>query len=386
MSVTSGWGRLTWDQSQWGGSTILNTGWGAQSWDSEGDWGELSNQTITLDGQSSTTSVNAEGTLSFNETGWGRITWNTADWGEGRDELVTPTGVQADTTLGTAIQGIGVPLEMIPDPPTGTELLKIMRSQVGEITIGIGQVLDGQQSEFATPTLSYSGTLVGWGRDEWGDLSWGESPNQVLNVVGIDATASVGSISPADVVGVSGQESTTTLGTTTLQIDSTPDITGQEASFSLGTLGLAFGVSTEPITGVSATFNVGTIGLEFGPADITGVSSTASIGEIEITSVELVNLTGISSSTSVGAIVPAIGVPLTGIAATSAAGSLSTITDFTQGLTLDAATASNGIIGIQAYGDVDTGSNSSYSNVSTGSNSSYSDVATGSNTSYSDAA
>ena len=36
MSVTSGWGRLTWDQSQWGGSTILNTGWGAQSWgDSE---------------------------------------------------------------------------------------------------------------------------------------------------------------------------------------------------------------------------------------------------------------------------------------------------------------------------------------------------------------
>jgi hypothetical protein len=261
-----------------------------------------------------------------------------------------------------------------------------MRSQVGEITIGIGQVLDGQQSEFATPTLSYSGTLVGWGRDEWGDLSWGESPNQVLNVVGIDATASVGSISPADVVGVSGQESTTTLGTTTLQIDSTPDITGQEASFSLGTLGLAFGVSTEPITGVSASFNVGTLGLEFGPADITGVSSTASIGEIEITSVELVNLTGISSSTSVGSIVPAIGVPLTGIAATSAAGSLSTITDFTQGLTLDAATASNGIIGIQAYGDVDTGSNSSYSNVSTGSNSSYSDVATGSNTSYSDAA
>ena len=24
----SGWGRLTWDQSQWGGSTVLATGWG----------------------------------------------------------------------------------------------------------------------------------------------------------------------------------------------------------------------------------------------------------------------------------------------------------------------------------------------------------------------
>ena len=44
------------------------------------------------------------------------------------------------------------------------------------------------------------------------------------------------------------------------------------------------------------------------------------------------------------------------------------------------------VVDIFAYGDVDTGSNTSYSNVSTGSNSSYSDVATGSNTSYNDVA
>ena len=97
------------------------------------------------------------------------------------------------------------------------------------------------KSDFATPTLSYAGTLVGWGRDAWGDNSWGESPDQVLNVVGLAATASVGAIAPADVVGVSGQESTTTLGTTTLQIDSTPDITGQYTTANLGTLGLEFG-------------------------------------------------------------------------------------------------------------------------------------------------
>ena len=45
-----------------------------------------------------------------------------------------------------------------------------------------------------------------------------------------------------------------------------------------------------------------------------------------------------------------------------------------------------GAVDIFAYGDVDTGSNTSYTNVSTGSNDTYSDVATGSNTSYSDAA
>jgi hypothetical protein len=60
--------------------------------------------------------------------------------------------------------------------------------------------------------------------------------------------------------------------------------------------------------------------------------------------------------------------------------------DVTQGLTTDSITSSVGILGVQAYANIDTGSNTSYTGVSTGSNSSYSNVATGSNTSYSDVA
>ena len=55
--VTSGWGRLTWGQANWNSATTLKTGWGAQSWNGEGGWGDLSDQTITLDGQSATTSL-----------------------------------------------------------------------------------------------------------------------------------------------------------------------------------------------------------------------------------------------------------------------------------------------------------------------------------------
>ena len=66
-------------------------------------------------------------------------------------------------------------------------------------------------------------------------------------------------------------------------------------------------------------------------------------------------------------------------------GSIS-LTDIIVGLTGQSITTSVGTVNIFAYGDIDTGSNTSYSNVSTGSNDSYSDVATGSNTSYSDAA
>ena len=41
MSVTSGWGRLTWGQANWNLSAVtLKTGWGAKSW-GEGEWGEL---------------------------------------------------------------------------------------------------------------------------------------------------------------------------------------------------------------------------------------------------------------------------------------------------------------------------------------------------------
>ena len=41
MSVTSGWGRLTWGQANWNEDTTLKTGWGAQAWNGEGAWGEL---------------------------------------------------------------------------------------------------------------------------------------------------------------------------------------------------------------------------------------------------------------------------------------------------------------------------------------------------------
>ena len=94
---------------------------------------------------------------------------------------------------------------------------------------------------------------------------------------------------------------------------------------------------------------------------------------------------GVSSTSSVGSLTTKIGVPLTGVSSTFSVGSF-TLADIAQGLSTDSITSSIGLLGIQSYGNVDTGSNTSYSNISTGSNDTYSDVASGSNTSYSDAA
>ena len=397
-AITSGWGADAWNTGgSWGqandelilltglsatislGDVIsgANQGWGRAGW-SEEPYGESDNPVVTLTGQSATTSV---GDLeAFNERGWGRLAWNDADWGEGRDETVSITGIESTASVGSPTLESKYLLEMIGANHS-------MTTSVGSLQVDgeIGVPLTGVEAEFATPTMSYVGTLVGWGRDEWGDNSWGESPNQVITLVGREATATVESPTLEFAYELSGQEATTSVGSVSFVISPTVSLTGQSATASVDDLGLAFGVSTEPISGVAATSSLGTPGLEFGPSAITGVSATSSVGDLEIGSVELINLTGVSATSSVGSISPADAVGLTGVSSTTSVGSF-TIVDVTQGLTTDQITSSVGIIGIQAYADIDTGSNTSYTGVTTGSNDTYSDVATGSNTSYSDAA
>jgi len=358
MSETSIWGgddpSVAWNENSWASNTL----------------------TIPLTGVSATTSLGSS--KEFNETGWGRLGWGEADWGEGADETISVSGFELTSSTGSINIEMKYLLEMIGSNHSLT-------SSVGSVdAVGeIGVPLTGVQSNFATPTLSYTGTLIGWGRDAWGDNSWGESPNQIVNLVGREITSSVGSSTLEFAYELSSQVATTSIGSPTVILSPTISADGQSSRISQGTIGLEFGPAS--ISGVASTSSVGSLGLEFGPAEITGLSSTTSVGTLEIGSVELINITGVSSTSSVGSLTTEIGVPLTGVSSTFAVGSISPV-DMVQGLSLNAATASTGTIGIQAYGDVDTGSNSSYSDASTGSNSSYSNVATGSNTSYSDAA
>ena len=67
--VTSGWGRLTWDQSQWGGSTVLTTGFGAEDWNN-GSWGQINDEIIFPTGISATVSLGDA--VAYSAQGWGR--------------------------------------------------------------------------------------------------------------------------------------------------------------------------------------------------------------------------------------------------------------------------------------------------------------------------
>jgi len=428
----------TWNTGRWGTTEAITSGWGADAWNTGGSWGQATDELVSVTGVSATVSVgdvvsganqgwgragwseepygesdNPVITLTgfgltaslgtseeFNETGWGRLSWNQADWGEGADETVSLTGIELTSSPGSINTEVAYLLEMIGSNHSLT-------SSVGSPQIDgeIGVPLTGVSAEFATPTLAYVGHTVGWGRNEWGEDSWGESPDEVITLVGRSMDASVSAANSwgedswngSDVWGgsfdvtietaydLSSQVATTSVGSLSFVISPTISLSGQAATSDEGLLGLAFGVSTEPVTGIASTSSLGTPGLEFGPSAITGVAATTSVGELTTGAIELLDLIGVASTSSIGSISPADVVGLSGQSSTSAVGTI-TPAENVQGLTLDQLTSSVGIIGIQAYANIDTGSNTSYTSVATGSNISYSNVATGSNTSYSDVA
>tara|TARA_B100000683_G_scaffold262982_1_gene290756 strand:+ start:214 stop:1689 length:1476 start_codon:yes stop_codon:yes gene_type:complete len=242
---------------------------------------------------------------------WGLLAWNDNTWGSQDGTRVSPTGLSAS-------------------------------SSIGSVTVS---------AEINT----------GWGRAAWNDDAWGIAGDVLLD--GQQVTASVGSLSPADVMGLTGVSATASVGSPTVVGDITEALTGVSATSSVGSITPA---DVMGLTGVSSTSSVGSIT----PADVmglTGVSSTTSVGTLSVNSNPTVDLSGVSATSSVGSITVTDVIGLTGVSATSAVGSL-TPADV-MGLTGVSATASVAAFGtatgfgIQAYQAIDTGSNTSYTDV-----------------------
>ena len=80
MSVQSGWSRFPWGQAYWNRDALLATGWGAKAWN-DGEYGNLADETISLTGIASTSSV---GSLSL-----------------AGNAVIEPTGVSATGSTGS---------------------------------------------------------------------------------------------------------------------------------------------------------------------------------------------------------------------------------------------------------------------------------------------
>ena len=243
--VSEGWGRLTWGQAGYGQATTIQEGWGRLAWGKQA-YGD--SPLVTLSGVSATTSVGAP-TVEV-RPGWGTLDWGENGWGSVEEGIENLIGVGATSSVGSLTLEIGVPL-------TGVSATASVPDQ-----LDIPQLITG-----VSATASE------------GQLNLNDGSDHVQGLATLVATSAVGSILPADVIGLSGVSATASVGPDMLVNDTiVVDLTGlcAGATSSVGAIvpdGMALGIS-----GVSCTSSVGSIS----PAEVmglTGVSATVTVGD-----------------------------------------------------------------------------------------------------------
>ena len=247
--VSEGWGRLTWGQAGYGQATTIQEGWGRLAWGKQA-YGD--SPLVTLSGVSATASV---GTPTVEvRPGWGTLDWGENGWGSVEEGIENLIGIGATSSVGA----------ITPADVVGLTGVSATSSVGTDITFVI------------SPTITPDGQVA---TASEGQLSLNDGADHVQGLATLVATTSVGSILPADVIGLSGVSATASVGPDMLVNDTiVVDLTGlcAGATSSVGAIvpdGMALGIS-----GVSCTPSVGSIT----PADVmglTGVSATVTVGD-----------------------------------------------------------------------------------------------------------
>jgi hypothetical protein len=338
-------------------NTVDGNSWGIFPW-GVNEYGDQDSVDITLTGLSTTSSVGA--VEAFPQQGWGRQQWGNSGWGI--EYSVELTGQSATTSLGSITTEIAVPL-------TGLSTT----SSVGSTTfVGLTFAdLTGVQATTELGDFDNAGTLVGWGRNGWGEEPYGDSFNRLEQPAGVSVTTSVGSLTalPEELISVTGVSATSAVGSLTTIIDCVVVPTGVSVTSNLGTPLIT--QATVGLTGVSATSTVGGIILDAVEIGIVGVEVTSAVGLLQEQIAQIP--TGQQATSSVGSLTVGIGVSLTGVSATTAVGTIIPAEN-ALGLTGVEAISSVGNISPLGYGDVDITGNTSYNNVDVTHETTYTDV------------
>jgi hypothetical protein len=241
---------------------------------------------------------------------YGMWAWGTNEWGDQGPIEITLSGQSATTSLGaltiqTAVQITGQEAE--------TELGSLTTTQLTNVA------LTGLQAQTELGTFDNAGTLVGWGRNGWGEEPYGDSFNSLVQPAGLSATSSVGSVTAFDTttVTLTGVSSNSDVGSLGFSISPVVIPIGLPLTSNVGAPLIT--EATVGLTGLGMTSSVGGIILDALVVELDGLSTTSSVGALseQISQIP----TGVQATSSVGALVPEIGVPVTGLSTTSAVGS-----------------------------------------------------------------
>ena len=356
-------------------NTVDGNSWGIFAW-GVNEYGDQDSVDISLTAPSTLTS--AVGAIeAFNEEGWGRQEWGNSGWGVQYAVELTSVQGQLTSSIGSVTTAIAVPLTA----PSG------LTSSLGTPTLDLTSIVALTAPSQMTSELGdfdNAGTLVGWGRNGWGEEPYGDSFNKLVQPAGVSATSSVGSLTTAVenfVPLTAPSQITASVGSLTLDLTSVISPTAPSQLTSQVGAPLIT-QATVGLTGLQATSAVGGVVLDQIVVSPTGQSATVSVGLIQEQISQIP--TGQQATSSVGSLIVEIGVPLTAPStATSNVGAIAP-TEMTVGLSGQEATSAVGALGIRAYQNVVIDGNTSYSDVSKNNSASYSDVDNTAETSYTD--
>lgn len=278
----------------------MATGWGNKTWGAS-EWGDLSDETVSVSGISLTTSIETSTTqanANVDVTG-SQLTFTNAGAVAGASADVLVTGIQGNLSIGEEDIARGIQQDV-----TGSELT----TTPGAVTVD-EQFLIG----------------AGWGRDTYGNLGWGVNYSaNPAEGTGIELTSSIGEETAfTDVtINITGLELTIDFANPSFSIQIDQDIfvlaSEDQLDASVGTIADVTGTATVDVTGIELTSNIGQVVPEPNlDVPVTGISASMTIGNISLiqSTVELVTgqqLTGSVGQVDAVSIAEVSGIQLTG--------------------------------------------------------------------------
>ena len=286
----NGWGRLTWSQADWGDANTVDQGWGRLAWGIE-SYGDSPN--VLLSGLQATSAVGS--VTAEIRPGWGTLNWGENGWGTVDEGIENLIGLQATSSVGalTPADVVGITAPSAATSGVGTGITFVISPTI---------VPDGQVA-----TVSE------------GQLNINNGSDHVQGLASLVATTAVGSILPADVIGITAPSAATSgvgsvvvtdaqvftigsagVGTTSIGsviIETAYTLSGQSATSAVGSITPQDVVG---LTGQEATASVGNpAALGYGDVDIDGNTSYSDVNKTNSASYSDVDVSGNTSYTDV---------------------------------------------------------------------------------------
>lgn len=365
--MSNAWGALSWGQGSWAAqgdvsltltglsasysignvsaTGIIEVGWGGDTW-GENEWGDLSGSQPTITGQQLTSSIGTLQSVSGNA-------------------IVEPSGTSLTSSLGEELAGISVTVQV-----TGS----LESMAVGSTTVGIGVPVTGNVATSSIGSVSIDEsqlTGIGWGRRTWGNLAWGGAYSVIATGQQLTSTINfpaANAFTDIDVAVTSAGQISTTFGSFSLKIDQ--DITvfaaEDQLDFTIGSSDLEGDALVEVTSAGSLTSSIGTTvaGLKT-PVDVTGIQASFTLGTFNLVQTTVEQPSGNQATLSLGqhAEIPGQIIGVSGLQSTSSMGSVTVTGTAVLDITGIDLTASIGNPLVTSWQEIDPGVTNNWTEV-----------------------